>query len=172
MMDTKWFALRVPYCRELKLKELMDNACIRSFLPMQYIQKDTQKKILVPVVHNLLFVHSTQKSIESVKANCQFTLPFHYLIDKGCHKPIVVPDRQMENFIAVAGTFDDRILFLKAIHSRLGKGDKVRITGGIFKGVEGEIMRIRGDRRVVVTIKGFMGVATAFIHPTLLESID
>ena len=54
----------------------------------------------------------------------------------------------------------------------LKKGDKVRITGGIFSGVEGVFVRVKGDRRVVVSIQGIMAVATAFIHPSLIEKIE
>lgn len=50
------------------------------------------------------------------------------------------------------------------------KRDRVRVTGGIFEGVEGEFVRIKGDRRVVDSIQGVM-VATAFIHPSLIELI-
>lgn len=35
------------------------------------------------------------------------------------------------------------------------EGDRVRVTGGIFEGVEGEFVRIKGDRRVVVSIRGY-----------------
>ena len=55
--------------------------------------------------------------------------------------------------------------------SNLKRGQRVRITGGVFEGVEGEFVRIKDDRRVVVVIQGLMAVATAFIHPSLIEQI-
>lgn len=39
------------------------------------------------------------------------------------------------------------------------------------KGVEGVVIRVKGDRRVSVCIKGIMAVATAYIHPSLIELI-
>ena len=51
------------------------------------------------------------------------------------------------------------------------KGERVRVTGGIFEGVEGEFIRVKNDRRVVVSIRGVMAVATTFIHPSLIEPI-
>lgn len=51
------------------------------------------------------------------------------------------------------------------------KGDRVRITGGVFEGVEGIFVRVKGDRRVVVSIQGVMAVATTFIHPSLIVPI-
>lgn len=54
----------------------------------------------------------------------------------------------------------------------LKKGDKVRVLGGIFEGAEGTLKRIKGDRRVVVSIPGVIAVATANIHASLLEKIE
>ena len=51
------------------------------------------------------------------------------------------------------------------------KGQKVRITDGVFKGVIGEFVRIRHDRRVVVNIEGVMAIATTFIPPSLVEPV-
>ena len=44
-------------------------------------------------------------------------------------------------------------------------------TGGVFEGVEGLFVRVKGDRRVVVSIQGVMAVATTFIHPSLIVPI-
>ena len=52
------------------------------------------------------------------------------------------------------------------------KGDKVRITGGLFEGAIGTLMRIKGNRRVVVSIPGVIAVATTDIHPSLIEKIE
>lgn len=52
------------------------------------------------------------------------------------------------------------------------KGERVRVTGGLFEGVEGEFVRVKGDRRVVVSIQGVMAIATAFIHPSLIEPVN
>ena len=42
---------------------------------------------------------------------------------------------------------------MEAAELNLVKGQKVRITDGVFKGVIGEFVRIRHDRRVVVNIE-------------------
>ena len=77
----------------------------------------------------------------------------------------------MRDFIAVAGTYEEQLLYLPADEARLQAGDRVRITGGIWAGVEGHLLRVKGDCRVVVEIRGFMAVATAALHPSLVEKI-
>jgi transcription antitermination factor NusG len=51
-------------------------------------------------------------------------------------------------------------------------GDRVVVTDGPFKGAEGHIKRIKKDRRLVVSISGVAAVATTYIHPQFLETID
>jgi transcription antitermination factor NusG len=50
-------------------------------------------------------------------------------------------------------------------------GDKVRVTGGPFKGAEGYIKRIRGNRRLVVALEGIIAVATTYIPGRFLEKM-
>ena len=48
----------------------------------------------------------------------------------------------------------------------------MRVTGGIFKGAEGYIKRIRGDKRLIVCIEGIIAVATSYIPSVYLEKIE
>ena len=41
-----------------------------------------------------------------------------------------------------------------------------------MKGVEGELIRIKGHRRVVVRLNDVISVATTYIPATMLEKID
>ena len=93
-------------------------------------------------------------------------------MNRETREPIVIPERQMKNFIAVAGNLSEQIVYLEPNLSNFKKGDKVKIIGGVFEGAEGYFMRIIGDRRVVVCISGIAAVATAFIHPSLVTKID
>ncbi|MDD6140046.1 MAG: transcriptional regulator, partial [Bacteroidales bacterium] len=72
----------------------------------------------------------------------------------------------------VSATNDEGLIYLSPDQININRGDRVRIIGGMFSGCEGTLMRIRGDRRFVVSIPGVMAVATAFIHPSLIMKID
>lgn len=93
-------------------------------------------------------------------------------MDRETQRPLTVPDSQMRSFIAVSGNYEEQIVYLDPAVTALQKGDRVRITGGIFEGVEGVILRVKGDRRVSVCIKGVMAVATTYVHPSLMEKIE
>ena len=100
------------------------------------------------------------------------SLPIRYIMDKETHSPIVVPKHQMDNFIAVAGTHDEQLIYLNPEPGDFSRGDRVKIMGGPFEGAEGVFVRVKGDRRVVVCIDGVVAVATTFIHPSLIQKIE
>ena len=139
----------------------------------EYVIRNGQRiRKLVPAIHNLIFIRSTRRKIDEIKEVNATTLPLRYIMDRETRQPIIIPEAQMRYFIAVAGNYDQQIIYLPSEESGAQKGDRVRITGGVFEGVEGTFLRVKGDRRVVVSIQGVMAVATAFVHPSLIERID
>lgn len=171
--EIKWYALRVTYNREMKVKQALDSLKIENFLPLKYrifMRGERRIKQKVAAIHNLLFVRTSLSRIQDLKQST--TLPIRYIIDKESRQPISIPETQMNNFIAVAGSIDEQIIYLEPDVSHFTKGDKVRITAGVFKGTEGYFMRIKGDRRVVVCLHGIAAVATAFVHPSFVEKIS
>lgn len=157
----------------MKVKRELDSMLIENFLPMKYrmvTRGERKVKELVPAIHNLIFVNIEAADLKEYKATT--TLPIRYIMNRETREPIVIPQKQMDNFIAVAGNETEQLVYLEPNIANFKKGDKVRITGGVFEGTEGYFMRIKGDRRVVVCINGIAAVATTFIHPSLVEKID
>ena len=88
------------------------------------------------------------------------------------HVPTIVPDKQMMDFIAVAGTLNEHIMYVDPLEIHLKKGERVRVNGGIWEGVVGKFVRIKRGLRVVIAIEGVAEVATASLHPSLVDSIE
>ena len=169
------YALRVTYDRGLPLKEYLDGECIENFIPMHYdyiVKNERRVRKLVPAVHNLVFIRSSRERIDRIKDEMGMTLPIRYIMDRESRQPIVVPTSQMRSFMAVAGSYDQQLVYLEPSAVAFRKGQRVRVTGGIFAGVEGEFIRVKNDRRVMVSIQGVMAVATTYIHPSLIEPLD
>ena len=172
--DLNWYPLRITYSRELALKNYLDSKQIENFIPMRYeyiVKAGRRVRKLVPAIHNLVFVRTSRSRIDAIKETRGILLPIRYIMDRECHSPIVVPDSQMRSFMAVSGNYDQAVLYFEPSELSIRKGTRVRITGGIFAGVEGEFVRVRNDRRVVVSIEGVMAVATTFVHPSFVEPI-
>lgn len=161
--------------RSMKAKALLDAAEVDNFVPMQskicFVGKRRVRR-QVPAVRNLIFVHAAAEQVRELKMQCPY-LQYLTLRSNGKSQPIVVPDDQMHHFIAVAGSADEHLVYLDPASVDLHVGDKVRICGGAFDGVEGVLVKIKGirDKRVVVFVEGVAAVATATVHPDLLEKI-
>ena len=169
-----WYALRVTYSRELALKKWLDGKHIDNFIPMHYecrMLGERKVRKLMPAVHNLVFVCVTRRQLTDIHDHPELPVPVRYILDRETRRPVVIPDDQMRNFIAVAGNYEETLLYFDPSELNLPKGTRVRITGGVFEGVEGVFVRIRHDRRVVVAIEGIMAVATTFIPPSMIEPV-
>lgn len=94
----------------------------------------------------------------------------YFYLDPERKSPAPIPEKEMDNFILVTSVSDD-LIPLGEVTPELLVGDKVRVTGGLFEGAEGVVKRIRGSRRLIVSIDNFTAVATCYIKPELLEKI-
>lgn len=172
-----WYVLRVTYQRELAAKSVLDALQVDNFLPMRKVRRQGTDGRFVwrkeVAVHNYIFVRATREEIDAIKSG---RLPFlRYVMQTadGLRKPQVVPELQMQCFIAVAGKIDERIHYLDPVEVDLEQGDRVRILGGPFEGVEGAFVRLKEQREkcVVVRIDGIVAVATATIPARLVEKL-
>ncbi|RGN33220.1 UpxY family transcription antiterminator [Bacteroides oleiciplenus] len=168
-----WYAMRATYRREPDAMRLLEKENLGCFVPMQYkisIKKGKKVRVLVPVVHNLLFVHARPSELKRVKSQVAY---LQYITDTRSGQKIIIPDNEMQRFIAVAGSYSDHLLYFQPDELNLSKGTKVRIIGGDFEGQEGIFLKVKGarDRRVVIAIQGVIAVAMTTIHPNLIEVI-
>ena len=168
----EWYAIRVTFNREMKVKDDLDMRGIESFVPMKYVmgtRRGRRVKKLVPTIHNLIFFHIEPSLMKEYKATTK--LPIRYIMNPATKKPVVVPEKEMQNFIAVAGTYDEQLVYVTPKPGQFTRGDRVRILGGPFEGAEGILQRVKGDSRVVVSVQGLVAIVTTSIHPSLLEKL-
>lgn len=169
-----WWAMSAPYQRELKAKAALDKLGIENFVPMRYqaVRKRTgsMARELLPAIHNLIFVRGSKPCVSQAKKDILW-LQWLTRPEDGKNVPVTVPDKDMEQFIAVTNTYNEHLIYIQPDEIDLRKGTPVRILGGPFNGFEGTFIKVKGSRkkRVVVMLKGIVGVAMAEITPDLLE---
>ncbi len=171
--DARWWAMSAVYNRSLRAKEILEEQGLEVFVPMHYVLRQfagRKYREYLPAVNNLLFVCAGAEEIKAAKAK----LPWlHYLVRRegGRGIPIVIPEQQMQNFIAVASHTEEQLTYFtpEELHG-LDAGQRVRVHGGPFDGVEGLFVRVQGvrNRRVVVSLDGVMGVAVT-VSPDFIE---
>lgn len=171
-----WFAMSAPYCRELKAKEYLQAKGIECFVPMvnALVEKRSGAKIRkqIPAIHNLIFVHTSKNVIQEIKRGVDY-LQYRTMPREGKNIPIIIPDRQMQQFIAVTQTSNEELIYMRPEEVNIAKGTRVRVHGGAFDGTEGVFVKIQGKRkpRVVLLIQGVAAVALAEISTEFIEII-
>jgi len=171
----QWFAMRATYGRNLMAQEALNTNSIGTFIPMRKDKVRVHGRMRlrnVPVIRDLIFVRTCRDVIREQKKGIPY-LQYIMSSDTDIRRPIIVPDVQMDKFIAVCGTQDEQLVWLKPEEFDFRKGDKVRVTGGVFEGQEGILMRLPGKRSksVVVAIQGVIAVAMTSVHPSLIEKL-
>ena len=185
-VPSSWYALRVSYSRELKVQKALDALGVKTFVPMMWKRCPVKPGMtkpatttsavnsdrkLVPAVGNLCFAYSTRTALEDFIRGYGEASPVHFYWDRTANRPLTVPDKAMNDFITVASTLDEDIVYVTEITAKLREGQTVTVKDGPFKGVEGKVVRIRKSRRVLVELPGMLAVATTYIDPVNLEII-
>lgn len=182
MSKVLWYPMRVAYDkgdRVLRIRDALKARDIEHFLPMhwEYTKDDLNaRKKLTPAINGLIFIHASRYVITDLKRLQGFE-PLRYWIDltkqpNAEDKILTVPDAQMQNFMRVASTEGDNLIYLQYNEQFLDKpGKRVRITQGDFEGCTGTIRRIKKRQCVVVQIDHVAALALAFVPPTWLEEI-
>ena len=154
-----WYAVKVRWKRTGQVCDMLDRKGVDYY---------TQK-----IVPSFMFIHTDEATVQLIRHE-EYENGFnriHVYVDKESHRPIVVPDHELEVFRIVTTAAQSGLEFLDEDPSVYQTGDKVRVVDGPFKGAEGYIKRIKKDRRLVVTISGVAAIATSYIPPELLEKI-
>lgn len=174
--DRRWFVLRA-YKNEKRAEEVLSGENgLPYFIPKQYavrVYHGKKTKRLVPVIPGLVFVRAGQKVICDFKKRhnfLQFVMRTRSAVDKDY---LIVPDKQMADFMRVAGQYEETVTYYAPGELHLEKGTRVRILGGPFDGVEGTFMKVEGARakRLVVQIPHTLA-AVVSVEPDLVEVIS
>ena len=167
--ELHWYVANT--CRqEKKINQRLDSMGIENFIPFQQIARKihgVDKLIEVPVIPNLVFIHTTFKSCMSLIQEYAFDM--RYLRDRETGNFLIVPDKQMNDFMFLLDFSKEMV---EVVNENLKKGDKVRVIKGDFAGIEGELIRVKGHKRVVVRLEGVVSLATAYIPGSFLEKIE
>lgn len=155
-MQNNWYAFKVNYNRVQPLIDDCKKLSLEFFAP-------------VDVIKSLFFLHCDEGSMVRFVLAHRKQAWVYYNTERT--RAAVIPDREMEVFRFVVTAGRDGLELLGDDRPEYHEGDRVVVTDGPFKGAEGHIKRIRRDRRLVVTIRGVVAVATTYIHPSLLKKV-
>lgn len=162
----------------LRYRELLTTAQIEFFLPTvhQVITKDGKEESKEkPLLFSYVFMRTDErKAVEFTAANTGITMLRDHVPGGHPGPYMIVPDREMESFIRAVGYYTDNIPFVSPTPDMMVKGDRVRILGGPFKGVEGllESQQGKDGGRVIVRVADLVAIPTIEIDPSLIQILE
>lgn len=182
----QWFAVRATQGRAKSVFDKLQALAIEGVKP--YLPVKKEKKVIlskfdrpqqviedIPLIPSLLFVNCTQpKFKELLNLYIPGFTPYydHCHADSfGINSYLTIPDRQFESFTTIIESgWQDTIINQKDAPDFL-IGDKVRVIGGPFEGVEGIVMKYKHQQRVFVELNGIGRFGTGYIHKGYLQKI-
>ncbi len=176
--DCQWFVIRATFNRSKKAYDYLTSKGFHAFLPVKISEKVKDKhlsRVLQPLIPNMLFVYSDKDTIiHFIKESNELPIISfyynHFEKEKtGVDKLLTVPTPQMDNFIRATRVRNQHTVLVDPSKITFKSGDTVRIIEGDFVGVIGKIARIKGQKRVVVSLEGVCSIATAYIPSAFIE---
>lgn len=167
MRDLKRTNAKQPAYKLLKEKKM------EVFVPMKWhlsIRKGVRVREEVPFIQDLLFVHETQKNLDSVVEKTP-TLQYRWL-RKTWREPMTVADADMQRFIHAVSVSESPKYYLPEEITPAMYGCKIHIVGGPLNGYEGGLITVRGSKvkRLLVELKGFLAVGVE-VNPEYIQLI-
>lgn len=123
-----------------------------------------------PTISGLIFIQGKTKVIR--KYLWERFPQYHLVNDCSTRKAAVIPDSVMQPFMRIANTDHSRIRFLVNPLTHYAEGNTlVEIMTGPLAGLQGYIIRIDRDRKLVIGV-GDMTVAIGGVHKESFEKVE
>ncbi|MGM9705667.1 MAG: hypothetical protein ACI3YB_06735 [Prevotella sp.] len=173
--DTSWCYLFIHHNKVAFFTDILTRDNITHFIHKTVIYQrrpDTRgiQTIEKPSVSGLVFLQGTPSSLQRYLD--ERLSGYHLCNNCSTHRPAVIPHSTMRPFMHVLETSPERIRFLlRPFRYYAGGNVKLRLTSGDYAGLEGYVIRIDRDRRLVMNVGG-MSVAISGVHCETFEVVE
>lgn len=164
-----WYIAFVKSCQERSTSARLSEMGIESYVPIQQVRRrwsDRWKIVEQVLLRGMVFINCDDQTRRLLFESVHNI--YAYMTDKQTHRPIIVPDCQMQAFQFMVSNATDPILLNT---STLLPGDLVRVVSGPLQGMEGELVNIDGKARLAIRITN-VGTLSVTIPDTQVEKIN
>lgn len=153
-----WLVLRTFNRRERDVSDFLKEKGLPHFIPMRYKEKATPdgrlQRVLVPVVHNYLFVEEQMpvQEMKSLMAECRY--PLHFLSRRDDKQPYVISEREMLEFRMLCDPSFEAKITVNTEGEDVPVGKEVEVIHGQFAGMRGRLIRKQKQYWFIKTIAG------------------
>jgi transcription antitermination factor NusG len=144
-----WYVARTRHNQEKFVKTKLEQIGVEHFVPFRKEfrrRRDRTVELVVPVIPNLVFIHTDYSTSLTIANN--YGVRLSYIREMGGSGHLVVPQKQMDDFRLICESNVDYTLSYN-----FTKGDRVAVIDGCLAGLEGELLHTgRHGGRVVVKL--------------------
>lgn len=172
-----WYIVYKGKTRGNSLTDWLDKAHIEYYEPKRVVEvfnpeSSEMEETETFVISNLIFIHTNDNIYNIIKRFVGLRYPF---IDHMTGRPAVVKHKEMKRFImSIEKSTEQKVeepILLQQPYSFFSRYKKVKIIGGSLEGMEGYVVRVRKDRKLVISL-GTMAVAVSGLHRWQLKPIE
>ena len=169
-----WFALKVFFNKVGLVETYLSQAGVECFVPYEqktYIRGGRKKKVTVPVL-SLAFFCGTEHFARRLQLALRGKVKVYSQQTATGWMPVPISEREFRVFQLVVSSGAEGLEYFADDAHCFCQGERVRVTDGPFKGAEGYVKRIKGNRRLIVSVHGVCAVATTYIPQCFLVKAD
>lgn len=151
-----WYVARTRQNQELALRDKLSALGVEHYLPTRIEVRQLKyrkKKAEVPVIRNMIFVRTTKARAYELLNH--YGLAMTYMYDPVSKAALVVPERQMRDFMRVMNASPDTPYYEVG---ELQSGELVEIVCGDFAGIQGEFVSNANGDYVVIRLPQVLAI--------------
>jgi len=152
-----WYAVRTFHNMECLLSDYLKSKGVIHFIPMTTgikTKKGKPHRVLVPVVHNLLFIQRTLTDKELVEVLNESDIAYNIYRYADSTRYSEITDHEMREFRAFCDPSLEDTRYVSCAEADMKVGREVMIIHGPFKGTRGKLVRYGNDYFMVKTLIG------------------
>lgn len=163
--NTAWYALAVKPRHEKTVEQVLNNKCLRSFLPLYAARRswsDRMKTVNLPLFAGYVFCRFAAENLMHVLS----TPSVSYIVSFD-NRPAAIPDSEIADLQAVIASG-----LPYAPCPYIHPGQAVRVEAGCFAGLSGTVLREKDQYRLVVSINLLHRAVAVEIDSDLVRAIQ
>ena len=158
--ERPWLVIHTFNKREMDVSEFLREKNLVHFIPMHYKERfygydQKPKRVLVPIIHNYVFVQVSMpvNELKTLLAECH--IPLHLLHEKNTNRPSEISNQEMFEFRMLCDPKFEQQVSIKADTDDLPIGKDVEVIHGPFAGIKGRLVR---KQKKYWFVKTFIGI--------------
>jgi transcription antitermination factor NusG len=154
--DKVWYVLKTRPRQEKAVRSLLEEYGVESYLPTrmeEHVYVNGRKKTIeMPLLPSTCFMLCAPEQRFAIVNSLKYKTDL--LTDRFTNSSMVVPARQMEDFMKAVAMAD---MAMEQVD--ITEGDRVVVSEGEFSGMEGVVAKINGRRRFVISLSNLTAFA-------------